>query len=157
MRGALPGKKQKDIIIRKKGDSKEKTTIVIDGDKVTINGKPAEDYKDDDVEIMKEQPARLYPQTSYQFSCSRPQVTGRSDLARQAEAGKDITKQAAALSKKYDELIALMCVYKPRSKGGIGFGFVSADSSLASAERSPAIHQILCELCAEKQAGVAVL
>jgi len=49
-----PGKKQKDIIIRKKGDSKEKTTIVIDGDKVTINGKPAEDYKDDDVEIMKD-------------------------------------------------------------------------------------------------------
>ena len=42
-------------------------------------------------------------------------------------------------------------------KGGIGFGFVSADSSLPSAERSPAIHQILCELCAEKQAGVAVL
>ena len=42
-------------------------------------------------------------------------------------------------------------------KGGMGFGFVSADSSLASAERSQAIHQILCELCAEKQAGVAVL
>src|SRR6478735_12844862 len=47
-----PEKKDGDVIIRKKGDSKEKMTIVIDGDKVTINGKPAEDYKNDDIEIL---------------------------------------------------------------------------------------------------------
>jgi len=47
-----PPKKDGDVIIRKKGDSKEKMTIVIDGDKVTINGKPAEDYKNDDIEIL---------------------------------------------------------------------------------------------------------
>lgn len=46
-------KKQSDVIIRKKGDSKEKMTIVIDGDKVTVNGKPVEDYKGDDLEITK--------------------------------------------------------------------------------------------------------
>ena len=44
--------KNENIIIHKNGDSKEKTTIVIDGDKVTINGKPAEDYKGSDVTIM---------------------------------------------------------------------------------------------------------
>src|SRR5437867_2833017 len=45
-------KKDEDIIIRKKGDSKEKLTIVIDGDKVTINGKPVDEYKSDDVDII---------------------------------------------------------------------------------------------------------
>ena len=45
-------KRSSDVIIRKKGDSKEKMTIVIDGDKVTINGKPVEDYKNDDIEII---------------------------------------------------------------------------------------------------------
>lgn len=39
--------KQEQIIIKKKGDKEEKTTIVIDGDKVTINGKPASEYKGD--------------------------------------------------------------------------------------------------------------
>jgi serine protease Do len=43
--------KSEDIIIRKKGNSNEKLTIVIDGDKVTVNGKPVDDYKSDDVEI----------------------------------------------------------------------------------------------------------
>ncbi|MDQ2753050.1 MAG: PDZ domain-containing protein [Bacteroidota bacterium] len=48
----VPKSKDQNIIIHKKGDSKEKTTIVIDGDKVTINGKPAEDYKGGDITIM---------------------------------------------------------------------------------------------------------
>ncbi len=43
---APPAKeKSQNIIIRKNGDDKEKTTIVIDGDKITVNGKPIEDYK----------------------------------------------------------------------------------------------------------------
>ncbi|MES2330956.1 MAG: PDZ domain-containing protein [Bacteroidota bacterium] len=48
-------KKEKDqtITIRKKTDSKEKTTIVIDGDKVTVNGKPIEDLKDSDIEVLR--------------------------------------------------------------------------------------------------------
>ena len=43
--------KEETITIRKKNDSKEKITIVIDGDKVTMNGKPIEDIKDADIEI----------------------------------------------------------------------------------------------------------
>lgn len=42
-----------DIIIHKKGDSNEKMTIVIDGDKVTVNGKPVDDYRGDDVDIIR--------------------------------------------------------------------------------------------------------
>src|SRR3954452_14999681 len=45
-------KKNDDIIIHKKGDSKEKLPIVIDGDKVTVNGKPVDEYKSDDVDII---------------------------------------------------------------------------------------------------------
>lgn len=46
-------KESSDIIIHKKGDTNEKLTIVIDGDKVTVNGKPVEDYKSDDVDIIR--------------------------------------------------------------------------------------------------------
>ena len=46
-------KKNQSIIIRKKGDAKEKITVVIDGDKVTINGKPVEDYKDGDIQVIE--------------------------------------------------------------------------------------------------------
>ena len=42
------------IIIRKKADSKEKVTVVIDGDNITVNGKPVDDFKSDDIDIMKE-------------------------------------------------------------------------------------------------------
>jgi serine protease Do len=43
---------ESDLIIRKKGDSKEKMTIVIDGNDITVNGKPLGELKDSDVEIL---------------------------------------------------------------------------------------------------------
>lgn len=49
--------KSKSIVIRKKKDSKEKYTIVIDGDKVTINGKPVEDFSNDDIEVSEDDDA----------------------------------------------------------------------------------------------------
>lgn len=45
--------KQQDIIIRKKGDKPGKTTIVIDGDNVTINGKPIDEYKSEDLTVLR--------------------------------------------------------------------------------------------------------
>ena len=45
--------KGESIIIHKDGDSKEKLTIVVDGDNVTINGKPAKDFKNGDVEVIQ--------------------------------------------------------------------------------------------------------
>jgi len=44
---------KEEIIIRKKSSANEKVTIIIDGDKVTVNGKSVEDYKNADVEIIK--------------------------------------------------------------------------------------------------------
>ncbi len=43
--------KKENIIIRKKEDSKEKLTIIVDGDKITVNGKPIEDLKD--IEVLR--------------------------------------------------------------------------------------------------------
>jgi serine protease Do len=50
--------KEESITIRKKGDSKEKLTIVVDGDNITVNGKPLEDLKDTDVEILRNEGIR---------------------------------------------------------------------------------------------------
>ena len=48
-----PSPKQESITIRKKTDSKEKVTIVIDGDNITVNGKPVEDMKSEDIEVLR--------------------------------------------------------------------------------------------------------
>jgi serine protease Do len=47
-------RKNQSITIVRTGDrdSAEKMTIVVDGDKVTINGKPVEDYKGSDVRVI---------------------------------------------------------------------------------------------------------
>ena len=44
---------QREIIIRKNSDKVEKTTIVIDGDNITINGKPMDEFKSRDLTIMR--------------------------------------------------------------------------------------------------------
>lgn len=48
-----PGKKSKEIIIRSDGDVKKKMTIVVDGEDVTVNGKPLADFKEGDVKIIE--------------------------------------------------------------------------------------------------------
>ncbi len=46
-------KESQEIIIRKKGDKDAKVTVEINGDNVTINGKPLSDFKDDNITINK--------------------------------------------------------------------------------------------------------
>src|SRR6478736_10557208 len=51
-----PGKSaSQNIIIRKKDSTKQKITVVIDGNNVTVNGKPVDDFVSDDVEIINQQ------------------------------------------------------------------------------------------------------
>lgn len=42
-----------NIIIHKKGPVKEKVTVVIDGNDITVNGKPVDDFKSSDIDIIK--------------------------------------------------------------------------------------------------------
>ncbi|HEY5408321.1 MAG TPA: PDZ domain-containing protein [Ginsengibacter sp.] len=46
-------KKSEEIIIRQNGDKENKMTIQVDGDSITVNGKPLSEYHDGDVTIMK--------------------------------------------------------------------------------------------------------
>jgi serine protease Do len=49
-----PGKKEtQEIVIRKNGDKEIKLKVEIDGDNITINGKPMSEYKDKDITINK--------------------------------------------------------------------------------------------------------
>ncbi len=50
-KGDKDKKEVHQIIITTKGDKKEKIVVEIDGDKVNINGKPLEEYKDKDGDI----------------------------------------------------------------------------------------------------------
>jgi len=59
--------KEESITIRKKGDSKEKTTIVIDGDNITVNGKSLADLKDSDIEVLRDK----------DFGPMMPKIRGR--------------------------------------------------------------------------------
>lgn len=46
-------KSTEEVIIKKKGSSEEKMTIVIDGDQVTINGKPVTEFDGENIIIRK--------------------------------------------------------------------------------------------------------
>jgi serine protease Do len=45
-------KETQDIVIRKKSDKGEKLTIIVDGDRVTVNGKPIEEFRNEDVQVL---------------------------------------------------------------------------------------------------------
>ncbi|RTL47287.1 MAG: PDZ domain-containing protein [Sphingobacteriales bacterium] len=46
-------KENDDIIIHRKGNAQQKTTIVIDGKNITVNGKPVDQWKDGSIEIVQ--------------------------------------------------------------------------------------------------------
>jgi serine protease Do len=52
-KGADTKKTTEEIVIKRKSDKDTKLTIEIKDGKVTINGKPAEEFKDDDISINK--------------------------------------------------------------------------------------------------------
>lgn len=61
-------KERQEIIIRKSGDEKEKMTIVVDGDKVTINGRPVEDIKDAEITIRQRGDSRRSPGAHFRMA-----------------------------------------------------------------------------------------
>jgi serine protease Do len=51
-KGDKGSKEVQQITITRKGEKKEKVVVVVDGDKITVNGKPIEDFKDKDGDIV---------------------------------------------------------------------------------------------------------
>lgn len=54
------------------------------------------------------------------------------DLAADIAAGKNVNAKVTALRKKHDDLADVMRAYKPRNRGGIGFGPVAPADSIES-------------------------
>ena len=52
-KGNKDKKESQEIVIRKKGDKDSKIIVEISGDKVTINGKPLSEFKDDEITINR--------------------------------------------------------------------------------------------------------
>lgn len=51
----MKDRNNENIIIHRKAESNEKVTIVVDGDKVTVNGKPIDEFKSDNIEITRDE------------------------------------------------------------------------------------------------------
>ena len=77
---------RKEIIIREKAGKEEKMTIVVDGDKVTINGKPLAEYDGDNIIIRKKNFESFAP---YVHSYPRAQAMPRIPRAPVAPIGPD--------------------------------------------------------------------
>ena len=71
-------KKTKEIIIRKNGDKKTKMTIEIDGDNITVNGKPLSEYSGDDVSIIKRD--MKGPYRNFHFAPGIPEIDEDMDI-----------------------------------------------------------------------------
>lgn len=53
IKGEKDKKETQEIIIRKKGEKDTRITVEIKGDKITINGKPLSEFKDDEITVNK--------------------------------------------------------------------------------------------------------
>ena len=63
---------RKEIIIREKAGKEEKMTIVVDGDKITINGKPLAEYDGENIIIRKKDVETLAPYALHLPADPRP-------------------------------------------------------------------------------------
>lgn len=67
-------KSVEQIVITRNTDTKEKTVIEINGDKITVNGKPIEDLKDGDVKVHRNKYKTMEGLNAYSF----PRTGGQS-------------------------------------------------------------------------------
>lgn len=78
--------KNQEIIIRKSGDTKEKMTIVVDGDKVTINGKPVDEYKGNGITITSRDGIGAFAPGARAFAMPRGGARSFNDMESWAPA-----------------------------------------------------------------------
>jgi len=106
-----------DIIIRKKGKTTEKLTVVVDGDKITVNGKPVDEFKSDNVEVYKD---GAY---SKSFSFSSPSIASGDWNMFKNNFGRDIKSNKALLgvmTEKTDEGAKITDVTEESAAGKAG-------------------------------------
>jgi serine protease Do len=111
--------KSQEIVIRKKGGKTEKMTIVVDGDNVTINGKPVDEFKNKDVTVFKRDRSSTAPPRVRAFSNPGGLMNGE---------GFDRAFTPAAPSNK-----ALLGVITSRSDDGVKVTDVTKESGAEKA------------------------
>ncbi|HRN56324.1 MAG TPA: PDZ domain-containing protein [Agriterribacter sp.] len=122
--------KQEEIIIKKKGDKDEKITIVVDGDKITVNGTPLAEFNDDDIIIHKRNfsgPGNDWADGSRSFRAPRSPFPPDAPVAPRVWgfSGGDAFITAAPK--------ALLGVYTEKDEKGAKISQVTDDSPAAKA------------------------
>lgn len=96
--------KEKTIVIRPKADSKEKYTIVVDGDKVTINGKPVDEFKSDGIDITRRNDFRRFQgEGPLALGFSGPMLKGGWNMMRDNPFGNTNKALLGVVTQKADE------------------------------------------------------
>jgi serine protease Do len=105
------------IIVTRKGDNKEKVTIVVDGDNITVNGKPISELKDGDITVNK---------SKYK--------TGSNVLNRQEQRLMAWSDDAKAWNLfNTDENRAMLGVVTEKTDGGVKISDVTKESAAEKA------------------------
>lgn len=106
----IAGSKTEEIVIRKTGKA-DKMTIVVDGENVTINGKPIDEYKTSDVTVLRRStppvpPIPPMPGNEFSFNmAANPALLGvltekADDGAKIKEVNKETAAEKAGLKKE---------------------------------------------------------
>jgi serine protease Do len=108
---APKAKERKEIIIREKDGKEEKMTIVVDGDKITINGKPLAEYDGDNIIIRKKGMERQV--RPYAYTIPRPPRSPHAPFAPMQPMGPDVWNFS------FDEFDLPETAGKPRAQLGV--------------------------------------
>ncbi len=103
--------KTQEIVIRKKGNKAEKMTIVVDGDSVTINGKPADEFKNDNVTVFtRDRPLAMTLPSIRRFRGERPLLNNENfNYLRPSDGNKAML---GVLTQKADDGVKVSDVTK---------------------------------------------
>jgi serine protease Do len=103
--------KTQEIVIRKKSGKTDKMTIVVDGDNITVNGKPVDEFKNDDVTIFRrERPFAMAAPRMRSFNGSGPRFNAEDfNLLRPSNSNKAML---GVITQKADDGVKITDVTK---------------------------------------------
>ena len=117
-------KETEQIIISRNTDSKEKTVIEINGDKITVNGKPIEDLKDGDVKVYRNKYKTMDGLNAY--SMQRARVGGGQNFNWNDNEGFNLFND-------FDENRAMLGVVTEEVEGGVKVTEITDESAAKKA------------------------
>ena len=117
-------KNVEQIIITRNSDDKEKTVIEINGDKITVNGKPIEDLKDGDVKVHRNKYKTMDGLNAYSFP--------RGNIG-QSFNWDDDHNNAFRMFGDMDENRAMLGVVTEETEGGVKVTEITDESAAKKA------------------------